>query len=117
MNEIDSELGRARGGLPGGPSPALLRSLAGRAEAEGLVDVAYAQVDSPLGPLTVAASRRGLLRVAYPEHPLDTVLGDLARDVSPRVLEAPGASTTCAGSSTSTSRDACTASRSRSTGR
>jgi len=63
--------------------------LAKRIDEEGLLDVAYAQVDSPLGPLTLAASRRGLLLVAYPERPLDTVLARLARDVSPRVLEAP----------------------------
>lgn len=89
MNEVDDALGRAVGGLSGGPSAALMRRVSERLEEEGLVDVAYAQVDSPLGPLTVAASRRGLLLVAYPERPLDTVLGRLARDVSPRVIEAP----------------------------
>ena len=89
MSDVDVELDRAAGGLSGGPSPALMRRVSERFEDEGLVDVAYAQVDSPLGPLTIAASPRGLLVVAYPERPLDTVLSRLAAEVSPRVLEAP----------------------------
>ncbi len=89
MTEVDHELGRAVGGLSGGPSPALMRRLSERFDEEGLLYVAYAQVDSPLGPLTLAASARGLLVVAYPDRPLDTVLEWLAREVSPRVLEAP----------------------------
>lgn len=56
-----------------------------------LADVSYAQVDSPLGPLVVAATRRGLVRVAYEDGRLERVLAELAERVSPRVLEAPGA--------------------------
>ena len=90
MTELDRALDEAAGGLPGaGPSPGALRALAERAEKEGLVDVAYAQVDSPLGPLTVAATERGLVRLAYPDRSLDEVLGRLAEAISPRVLEAP----------------------------
>ena len=90
MNDIEQELTEAAGGLPrGGPSTDTLQRLAARADAEGLLDVAYAQVDSPLGPLTVAGTDQGLVRVSYPEHPLDEVLGRLAEDISPRVLEAP----------------------------
>jgi methylated-DNA-[protein]-cysteine S-methyltransferase len=55
----------------------------------GLVDVAYASVDSPFGLLTVAATPRGLVRVAYPDRSVEEVLEDLARRVSPRILEAP----------------------------
>lgn len=90
MRDIDAALSEAAGGLPStGPSPPALDRLAARAEKEGLLDVAYAQVDSPLGPLTVAVTLRGLVRLAYPELPLDAVLADLAKEVSPRVLEAP----------------------------
>ena len=90
MTELDRALEEAARGLPGaGPSADALRRLTERAEKEGLVDVAYAQVDSPLGPLTVAATSRGLVRLAYPDRPLDEVLGLLAEAVSPRVLEAP----------------------------
>ena len=61
-----------------------------RAEREDLVDVAYTTVDSPVGTLLVAATRRGLVRVTFGEHyPLERVLSELAEDVSPRLLEAP----------------------------
>jgi methylated-DNA-[protein]-cysteine S-methyltransferase len=75
--------------LPASPPTDLLDRLADRAGREGLVDVAYAQVDSPLGPLTVAATERGLVQLAYPEQPVDRVLERLAQELSPRVLEAP----------------------------
>jgi methylated-DNA-[protein]-cysteine S-methyltransferase len=61
-----------------------------RATREGLVDVAYAHVDSPLGPLLAAATERGLVRLSYSEfRDEDDVLASLAEKVSPRVLEAP----------------------------
>jgi methylated-DNA-[protein]-cysteine S-methyltransferase len=75
--------------LPAGPPAELLARLAEAAAREGLLDVAYAQVDSPLGPLTVAATERGLVCLAYPEQSIDHVLERLASEVSPRVLEAP----------------------------
>jgi methylated-DNA-[protein]-cysteine S-methyltransferase len=59
------------------------------AEQAGLVDVAYGFADSPFGPLLVAATRRGLVRLAYPDEPPDEVLDELTARVSPRVLEAP----------------------------
>jgi len=55
----------------------------------GLLDVAYATVDSPFGSLLVAATRRGLVRLAYPNEPFDEALEDLADRISPRVLESP----------------------------
>jgi len=54
-----------------------------------LIDVRYAQIDSPLGELLIAATDRGLVRVAFPEQDPEGVLDGLARQVSPRVLEAP----------------------------
>ena len=60
-----------------------------RAAAEGLLDVAYAEVDSPFGRVLLATTRTGLVRLALPLEPVDNVLGELARDVSPRVLESP----------------------------
>jgi methylated-DNA-[protein]-cysteine S-methyltransferase len=62
------------------------------ARALGLTDVSYAFEPSPLGDLLVAATPRGLIRIAYnaDEH-ADEVLEELARRVSPRVVEAPAA--------------------------
>ncbi len=59
------------------------------AEAEGLLDVAYRTVDSPLGRLLLAATPRGLVRVAFETETEDAVLTELATGVSPRVLRAP----------------------------
>jgi methylated-DNA-[protein]-cysteine S-methyltransferase len=90
MSDFDRELSEAARALPAtGPSLEVLAGVAARAQEEDLLDVAYTQVDSPLGPLTVAATHRGLVRVAYPDRPLDTVLERLAEVVSPRILEAP----------------------------
>ena len=63
--------------------------LAAAAEAEGILDVAYRTVDTPVGPLLLAATEQGLVRVAYPNQGHDAVLQALADRVSPRVLHAP----------------------------
>lgn len=46
-------------------------------------------VDSVVGPLLLAATPRGLLRVAFGNEDHDNVLQGLAERISPRVLEAP----------------------------
>ena len=59
-----------------------------RAAAAGLLDVAYDLVDSPLGPLLVAATPRGVCRISFdpePEEEAET----LARRFGLRVLRAP----------------------------
>lgn len=63
--------------------------LARRAADAQLLDLAYATVDSPLGPLLLVASDRGLTRVAFASQGHDRVLEQLATTISPRVLEAP----------------------------
>jgi len=68
---------------------ALRAELAERAEARGLLDVAYATVDSPLGVLLVAATPAGMVRLAFDDEPADAVLAELAGRLSPRVLYAP----------------------------
>jgi methylated-DNA-[protein]-cysteine S-methyltransferase len=60
-----------------------------RAQAEGLIDVAYAGVDSPFGHLTAAVTDTGIVRLAFEGEELDGVLQELADRVSPRVLEVP----------------------------
>src|SRR4029450_3404541 len=85
MIDIEQQLREAALDLPTENPP-----LAERAADEGLLDVAYTSVDSPLGPLVVAATPKGLVRVSYSEfRGEDEVLEYLARRVSPRVLEAP----------------------------
>jgi methylated-DNA-[protein]-cysteine S-methyltransferase len=59
------------------------------ADAEGLLDVAYTTVDCPVGTLMLAATRKGLVRVAYDIEDHDRVLDTLSQKVSPRVLRAP----------------------------
>jgi methylated-DNA-[protein]-cysteine S-methyltransferase len=56
---------------------------------DGILDVAYRIVDSPVGPLLLAATEQGLVRVAYAREDHDAVLQALANKVSPRILHAP----------------------------
>jgi methylated-DNA-[protein]-cysteine S-methyltransferase len=70
-----------------------LRRLHARLEREAQVgdvlDVAYRTVDSAIGPLLLAATPQGLLRVAFATEGHERVLEDLAQRISPRMLEAP----------------------------
>ena len=67
----------------------LHRLLELRAEQEGLLDVSYRTIDSPLGSLLLAATPTGLVRVAFDREGFDTVLASLATRLGPRVLRAP----------------------------
>lgn len=64
--------------------------LAGEALRDGILDVAYRIVDSPVGGLLLAATEQGLIRVAYAREDHDAVLQALADKISPRILHAPG---------------------------
>lgn len=59
------------------------------ADADGLLDVAYRTIDSPVGTLLLATTAVGLVRVAYDIEGHDAVLARLADTVSPRILRAP----------------------------
>jgi methylated-DNA-[protein]-cysteine S-methyltransferase len=80
--------------LRGGPTVALdaiaaaTAAALARADDEGLVEVAVARTDSPIGLLTLAATPEGLVRVGFPME-TDTILDELAEEVSPRVVELP----------------------------
>jgi methylated-DNA-[protein]-cysteine S-methyltransferase len=67
----------------------LTTALAQRANKAGLLDVAYAELDSPIGELLVFVTPRGLLRVKYADEPMEGVLDEVAARVSPRILRAP----------------------------
>jgi methylated-DNA-[protein]-cysteine S-methyltransferase len=67
-----------------------LPELATAAATAGLLDVAYATLDSPVGRLLVATTPRGLVRIAYlDEAGEEPVVEQLATRISPRVLAAP----------------------------
>jgi methylated-DNA-[protein]-cysteine S-methyltransferase len=69
-----------------GEAAAAARRLSRRIEAEGLAEVSYAPLDSPFGTMLLAATKRGLVRLAFPEEPVDSVLERLARRISPRIV-------------------------------
>ncbi|MCU1389132.1 MAG: Methylated-DNA--protein-cysteine methyltransferase [Ilumatobacteraceae bacterium] len=69
---------------------ALHDRLAAAAESEGILDVAYRTIDSPVGPLLLAATTAGLVRVAFAVEGHDEVLRALGERVSTRLLHAPG---------------------------
>lgn len=64
--------------------------LVAAAAADGLLDLAYRTVDSPIGTLLVVSTPAGVVRVAFASEGHDDVLTSLAERVSPRVLHAPG---------------------------
>jgi methylated-DNA-[protein]-cysteine S-methyltransferase len=65
---------------------ALASRFAERAADAGLIDVAYASVDSPFGPLMIAATPRGLVSVGLPNLDPERFLATLTERISPRAL-------------------------------
>lgn len=62
---------------------------AAAAQREGILDIAYRIIDSPVGSLLIAATELGLVRIAYASEGHDIVLQKLADKISPRILHAP----------------------------
>jgi methylated-DNA-[protein]-cysteine S-methyltransferase len=90
INQMQQDLeARLRGHGDGALDQQLLERLAERARRNGLLDVAVAPTDTPIGPLLLAATDQGLVRVAFEGQDFDTVMEELAVRISPRVLEAP----------------------------
>ncbi len=89
MTDIKKRLRSAAGPLAGGDLPDLGAAL----DRSGLVDVAYAIEDTPVGPLLLAATRTGLARVAYLDaqelQSESEILVQLSHQLSPRVVELP----------------------------
>ena len=77
-----------------GPDPAqsrldaLVAAALERADVEDLVDVAWTVEDTPIGPLTLAATPAGVVKVGFGRE--EEVLPGLAAQVSPRVVHLPG---------------------------
>jgi methylated-DNA-[protein]-cysteine S-methyltransferase len=76
--------------LDAGRARRLHERLVERAGRDGVLDVAYRVVDSPLGALLLAATGAGVTRVAFALEDHDRVLQELADAISPRILLAPG---------------------------
>ena len=70
-------------------SPDLDRRFRAAAASLGLLDVGYDVLESPIGPLLVAASDRGLASISFDTDP-EAELERLARIAGPRVLRSPG---------------------------
>jgi methylated-DNA-[protein]-cysteine S-methyltransferase len=88
--EPDHDIAELFGSPPGDDEIASLYArLAAQADEDGLLDVAYRTLDTPVGTLLLAATSSGLVRIAYEREDLDAVLRSLAGKISPRILETP----------------------------
>jgi methylated-DNA-[protein]-cysteine S-methyltransferase len=68
----------------------LHRLLEASAARDGLLDIAYRTIDTPVGALLLAATDSGLVRIAFERENHDQVLESLATRLSPRILRSPG---------------------------
>ena len=85
MTSIESRLRRCDDDVAAAERAA--RAFRERASHEDLIDIAYGWVDTPVGRLLVAATDAGLLRLGFESERVDVTLAELARKVSPRILE------------------------------
>lgn len=58
-----------------------------QAERDGTLDIGYRTIETPVGLLLLAATDKGLIRIAYDSEGHDLVLAKLATLVSPQILE------------------------------
>jgi methylated-DNA-[protein]-cysteine S-methyltransferase len=61
-------------------------ALVADAERNDLLDVSFRVIDSPVGPLLLAATAAGLVRVAFECEDHDVIVEQLATTISPRVM-------------------------------
>jgi methylated-DNA-[protein]-cysteine S-methyltransferase len=87
--DLAGDLAQAFPAAPGDLSR-LHGRLAAAAQRDGILDVAFRTIDSPVGSLLLAATEQGLIRVAYATEDHEAVLQALAMRISPRILHAPG---------------------------
>jgi methylated-DNA-[protein]-cysteine S-methyltransferase len=64
--------------------------LVARAARGGVLDIAYRTIDTSVGRLLLAATPRGLVRVAFDCEGHERALASIAAALSPRILRAPG---------------------------
>jgi methylated-DNA-[protein]-cysteine S-methyltransferase len=87
----DEEIERTlRAALRRGHDTVAPPSIVDAAADAGLLDVAYARLDSPVGTLVLASTPQGLARLAYVDAGQeDAVMQEIAGRLSPRMLSAP----------------------------
>jgi methylated-DNA-[protein]-cysteine S-methyltransferase len=88
-DELERRLSAAAPGAPTLDLDRLRAALARRAADEGVLDVAYGVADSPLGPLTVFVTPRGVARISYAHEAVEEQLTEAAARLSPRIMAAP----------------------------
>jgi methylated-DNA-[protein]-cysteine S-methyltransferase len=90
MKKLERALSQAQHADVSDAAGAAAGRLAEQAASDGLLDVAYTTIDSPVGPVLVAATKRGLVRISFCSHyDPGAVLLELSERISPRVIEAP----------------------------
>lgn len=89
MNDVERALKRAGSRTSVAPERATRRLVESAAD-HGLLDVAYASLETPVGDVLVASTQRGLVRISFGASLYrDHFVEDLSWRVSPRILEAP----------------------------
>ena len=87
--ERELRLGAAPSSARSEQAAAAAERLVERVAADGLADIAYATLDSPLGELHAAVTRRGLVRIGFAEEGSDELAQELAQRLSARIVRAP----------------------------
>jgi methylated-DNA-[protein]-cysteine S-methyltransferase len=64
----------------------LLDSIASAAVREGLADAVYTRLDTPIGKLLIVQGERGVVRVGFPEEPVDALLAQVAARLGSRIV-------------------------------
>src|SRR4051794_16531264 len=94
-NGLDGASKGLRDALREGPEPdrsataaagAAAQRLVERICSEGLAEITYGPVESPFGTLHAALTRRGLVRLSFPEEEEPQMLEKLARRLSPSIV-------------------------------
>jgi methylated-DNA-[protein]-cysteine S-methyltransferase len=67
-------------------SATLLDSIASAAVRERLVDAVYTRLDTPIGRLLIVQGERGVVRIGFPEEPVDALLAEVAGRIGPRIV-------------------------------
>jgi methylated-DNA-[protein]-cysteine S-methyltransferase len=88
MNEIEQQLRGLAGADANARSIRAADRTVARAMAEGVADVWFTSIESPVGELLAAGTRRGLVALAYEDGEREAVLTGLASRLSPRMVEA-----------------------------